>query len=325
MPLPRPLRPACPARSSLWPPDCLGGPPPQRVDLAGPGDLSAVRTDPAAAIPESHTESHPESHPEYPPEYPPALPTECPPERPDGAMADEAVTEPKEKAQEATAPTRAPGVNSVSGLVGSIEGNLWACPLVAATATHFDSRHNLLLVLFAPSQRNPDRHRTSATDLMLTWLFPPGLPMHPRTGWLRCNGSLSQVLSGRKSVALWSPADSRRLAPPPSAGPSANHAADPAGPAVGAGGGVGGGPLSGGASGSLSESAAGPPGRGMASLFGCDSPAVVTVLPGEALFIPEGWWHQARRFSLTHSLFIFPMPPFLLLRTPSLTSAPFLF
>ena len=27
-----------------------------------------------------------------------------------------------------------------------IEGNLWACPAAANTATHFDSRHNLLLV-----------------------------------------------------------------------------------------------------------------------------------------------------------------------------------
>ena len=68
------------------------------------------------------------------------------------------------------------------------------------------------------------------------------------------------MLSGRKVVALWSPADTRQLAPAPTAPSNANHA-----PASGAG-----------------------------SLLGGDAPALVTVGPGDALFIPEGWWHQAR-------------------------------
>jgi hypothetical protein len=63
-----------------------------------------------------------------------------------------------------------------------------------------------------------------------------------------------QVLSGRKVVALWSPADTRQLAPAPTAPSNANHA-----PASGAG-----------------------------SLLGGDAPALVTVGPGDALFIPEG-------------------------------------
>ena len=121
--------------------------------------------------------------------------------------------------------------SSAGAALGSVSGNLWACPRAASTNPHFDSRHNCLM-----------------------------------------------VLSGSKTVTLWSPAETRRHR----AGINAISAAH-----------------AGVAEAVAAEEGAGATGRGnrewpALSLLGANEGAGTTVrVPaGSALFIPEGWWHQ---------------------------------
>jgi hypothetical protein len=167
-----------------------------------------------------------------------------------------------------------------------LEGNLWACHRAASTSAHFDSRHNLLV-----------------------------------------------VLKGSKTVTLWSPAETKRLQPgsslhaAASAGVAdlvarAQHAASH-GTARGAAGNGGRAEWAmGGASDAACGACAGQhrghtcakrTAKGTAdgqagaaahvvawpthSLLGASDGAgvAVQVAAGDAIFIPEGWWHQVRQ------------------------------
>jgi len=139
-----------------------------------------------------------------------------------------------------------------------LEGNLWACHRAASTSTHFDSRHNLLV-----------------------------------------------VLKGHKSVTLWSPAESKRLMP----GCNGHAAAATAGVAEavtqslaskstlnGTAASDSNSSSSSSGSNNLSKSSVEQVGWPTHALLGKGDGAgvVVEVQAGDALFIPEGWWHQVR-------------------------------
>ncbi|KAK9830912.1 hypothetical protein WJX81_004106 [Elliptochloris bilobata] len=92
------------------------------------------------------------------------------------------------------------------------------------------------------------------------------------------------LVGGAKAVALASPAATRALCPRPLWGESGNHAGadlstpQPEDPAIGT-------PCSGSAE-------AGPSSEAFAKRTGGEAVLTAQLRPGDALFIPEGWWHS---------------------------------
>lgn len=145
-----------------------------------------------------------------------------------------------------------------------LEGNLWACHRAASTSTHFDSRHNLLV-----------------------------------------------VLKGNKRVTLWSPAESKRLVPGCNGHAAAAAAGvaevvtqsfannDLNGSAVASNGNTSSSMSSNNSNSNTANGSKSMPeqvGWPTHALLGKGDGAgvVVEVQAGDALFIPEGWWHQVR-------------------------------